>query len=47
MAGLSEIKTAALQALNPNEAAQANNTLVTQARALHALAARFRRRSRR
>ncbi|WP_020096101.1 type VI secretion system membrane subunit TssM [Methylobacterium sp. 285MFTsu5.1] len=41
IAGLSEIKTAALQALNPNEAAQANNTLVTQARALHALAARF------
>ncbi len=38
---LSEIKAAAFAALNPAEAAQANNTLITQARSLRALAARF------
>ncbi len=38
---LNEIKNAALTALNPAEAAQANNTLVTQSRSLKALASRF------
>ncbi|CAO4176415.1 type VI secretion system membrane subunit TssM [Methylorubrum aminovorans] len=41
IASLNEIKNAALSALNPAEAAQANNILVTQARSLRALAARF------
>ncbi|MGV7031525.1 type VI secretion system membrane subunit TssM [Methylobacterium symbioticum] len=38
---LNEIKNAALEATNPNQAAAANNTLVTQTAALRALAARF------
>lgn len=38
---LNEIKNAALEATNPNQAAVANNTLVTQTAALRALAARF------
>ncbi|MDR7040143.1 type VI secretion system protein ImpL [Methylobacterium sp. BE186] len=41
IANLNEIKNAALSALNPAEAAQANIALVTQARSLRALAARF------
>ncbi|GJD47750.1 hypothetical protein OPKNFCMD_0460 [Methylobacterium crusticola] len=41
VANLNEIKNAALTALNPAEATQANITLVTQARSLKALAARF------
>ncbi|GJD45622.1 hypothetical protein AFCDBAGC_3496 [Methylobacterium cerastii] len=41
IANLNEIKNAALAALNPAEASAANSTLVTQARSLRALAARF------
>lgn len=41
IANLNEIKNAALEAANPNQATGANNTLVTQATALRALAARF------
>ncbi|WP_267359722.1 MULTISPECIES: type VI secretion system membrane subunit TssM [unclassified Methylobacterium] len=41
IAVLNEIKNAALEATNPNQAAAANNTLVTQAASLKALSARF------
>ncbi|GJD74800.1 type VI secretion system membrane subunit TssM [Methylobacterium goesingense] len=38
---LNEIKNAAIEATNPNQAEQANASLVTQTRALRALASRF------
>ena len=41
VATLNEIKNAALEATNPNQANVANNALVTQAASLRALAARF------
>ena len=41
LANLNEIKNAALEAVNPNQAPGANNTLVTQTTALRALASRF------